>query len=417
MKETSALIEASFSEHWGRLLGLLVARFRRLDLAEDGLADAFAAAAARWPVDGPPDNPAAWLLTTAQRRILDRMRSEAVAARKEPLLVVDAEVRAVARRPFEDPEQASGAELPDERLRLIFLCAHPALSTEAAAALTLRLVLGVSTAELARLFLTRVAAMSARLTRARRALAAASAELAVPDTDELPERLAAVIAVCYLTFTAGYAPVFGPAPTRIALAGEAIRLTRLLRELLPCPEVDALLALMLLQHARRDARTDGTGRMVLLPDQDRTRWRSDEIGEGLGLIAGLAEAETSGLLGELLLQARIAAEHGRARSAAATRWDRIAAHYDELERLTGSAVVRLNRAVAVAEFDGPAAALDLLEGLDARLPDSHRLAGVRARLLARLGRLDEARDGYRLALSRCSNDAESAELRRQLAEL
>ena len=415
------MLEATFGAHWGRLIALLVARYRRLDLAEDGLADAFAAAAAHWPADGPPANPAAWLLTTARRNIIDRLRSEDVAARKEPLLLVDAETRAVAQRCLDDPESGPrldpGGSVPDERLQLIFICTHPRLSPESAAALTLRLVLGVPTRDLARLFLVSDRAMSARLTRAKRLLVDAGVRFAVPTAAELPERLATLTAVIYLAFTAGYAPVSGSDVTRSALAGEALRLLRLLRELMPGPELDALLALMLLQHARRDARTDGRGRLVLLPDQDRTRWHADELRAGLALVERLEGAEVSGLRGEYLLQARIAAEHARATTAAQTRWDRIATHYAELEELTGSPVVRLNRAVAVSQSDGAAAGLSLLEGLDQELSGNHRLAGVRARLLAELGRTAEARAAYERALGWCRNAPEAAELRRQLEAL
>ena len=415
------MLEATFREYWGRLLALLAARFRRLDLAEDGLADAFTAAAAHWPANGTPANPPAWLLTTARRHIIDRLRSETVAVRKEPLLLVDAEARAAAQRCLDDPDADlridPGGSVPDERLRLIFVCTDPRLSTESAAALTLRLVLGVSTRDLARLFLVSDAAMSARLTRAKRLLTEAGAPFAVPTAAELPERLAALTAVVYLAFTAGYAPASGPDVTRTELAGEAVRLLRVLRELLPGPELDALLALMLLQHARRDARTDDRGRLVLLPDQDRTRWRADEIRAGLALVDRLDGAEVSGLLGDYLLQARIAAEHARATTAAQTRWDRIATHYAELEMLTGSPVVRLNRAVAVSQADGAEAGLAMLEGLDEELTRNHRLAGVRARLLAELGRTAEARAAYERALGWCRNAPESAELRRQLDAL
>lgn len=402
-------LEDAFTEHWGRLLALLVGRYRRLDLAEEALAEAFAVAAERWPTDGEPDNPPAWLLTAARRRVLDRLRAEAVAFRKEPLLVVDAELRQEVTTVMADP----GGTLSDERLRLIFLCAHPALAPEAAGALTLRLVLGVSTADIARLFLVTESTMAARLTRARRKLTVSGVRFAVPEGAALEPRLATVLSVIYLAFTAGYAPGSGTDLLRVELAGEAIRLTRVLRMLLPRPELDALLALMVLQHSRRDARTDGAGRLVLLPDQDRARWNADDIAEGLALLARLDAAPQT----EYLLQARIAAEHASARSAAETRWGLIAARYAELEALTGSPVVRLNRAVAVAEAFGPEQGLRLLEGLDERLPRNHRMPAVRARFLSDLGRYAEARGSYVLALQRCGNDAEATHLRGQLAEL
>ena len=263
-------LDAALRDEWGRLLALLVARYRRLDLAEDGLADAFEAAARTWPADGVPDNPGAWLLVAARRRITDRLRAEAVANRKLPLLAVEADLTEEAQRTMADPGERGG--VADERLRLVLLCAHPALPPEAAAALTLRLVLGVSTEDLARLFLVRTSTMAARLTRARKRLAGES--FAVPVGAELADRVRVVSDVAYLAFTAGYAPGSGSDVLRADVAGEAIRLVRVLRELLPEPEaeVDALLALMLLQHSRRDARVVD-GRLVLLPDQDRSRWR------------------------------------------------------------------------------------------------------------------------------------------------
>lgn len=412
------VLGGAFREHWGRLLALLATQFRRLDLAEDALADAYAAASERWPLDGVPANPPAWLLTAARRGIVDRLRHESVLVRKAPLLVVDHETRLAAERAIDLSDlPAEDGTVVDERLRLIFLCTHPSLSVESAAALTLRLVLGVSTTDLARLFLVKDATMSARLTRARHTLAAVGAPFRLPAADELPERTAAVLSVIHLAFTAAYAPVSGSAVSRPDLAGDAIGLTRLLRDRLPGPEIDALLALMVLQHSRRDARADPAGRLILLPDQDRGRWRRDEIAEGLALLAGLRDAELSGLLGEYLLQARIAAEHARAETADRTRWDLIAAHYAELERITDSPLVRLNRAVAVAEAEGPQAGLPLLDGLAERLPGNHRVPGIRARLLAALGRSGEARTAYDEALARCRHEPTVAELRRQRAAL
>jgi RNA polymerase sigma factor (sigma-70 family) len=401
-------LEDVWRDEWGRLLALLVAQFRRLDLAEDGLGDAFAAAAETWGRDGTPDNPAAWLLTSARRRIYDRLRAEAIARRKLPLLHVEAALTEEARTVMAD----AGERVVDERLRLVLLCAHPSLAPEHAAALTLRLVLGVSTADIARLFLVSTPTMAARLTRARKALAGERFE--VPSGAELEERVATVAEVGYLAFTAGYAPGSGPDLLRADLAGEAIRLVRVLRSVLPsgfagAADLDALLALMLLQHSRRQARVHD-GRLVLLPDQDRSLWRHDEIAEALGLLTPRLEAAAT----PYLLQALIAAEHSVAPTAADTDWPRIAGWYAELEALTGSPVVRLNRAVAVAEADGPQAGLRLLVGLD--LP-GHRLPAARAELLARAGRTDEARASYGAALDRCGNDAERAHLEARLSRL
>ncbi|MDP3894844.1 RNA polymerase sigma factor, partial [Nocardioides sp.] len=294
-------------------------------MAEDALGDAFEAAARTWPTDGVPDNPSAWLLTTARRRVIDRLRSEATLVRRVPLLQVDAELAERAEQVMADP----GDELVDERLRLVLLCAHPRLSREAAAALTLRLVLGVSTGDIARLFLQSTPTMAARITRARKKLA--GERFAVPGPTELADRVAGILDVAYLAFTAGYAPGSGPDVLRAELAGEAIRLARVLRSVLPTRdgELDALLALMLLQHSRRDARVDGE-RLVLLPDQDRTRWRHDEISEALDLLTPL----TQGPAAPYLLQALIAAEHALAPSAEHTAWARIVQRYDELLALS-----------------------------------------------------------------------------------
>ena len=390
---------ALWREEWGRLLALLVAQYQRLDLAEDGLADAFEAAARTWARDGVPDNPAAWLLTAARRRIIDRLRAETTAARKRPVLAVETSLQEEAQRVMAD----AGEEVRDERLRLVLLCAHPTLAPESAAALTLRLVLGITTADIARLFLVSTPTMAARLTRARKRLAGQRFD--VPSGPELADRIGLAADIAYLAFTAAYAPASGHEVHRSELADEAIRLARVIREVAPPhTELDSLLALMLLQHSRRDARVDSDAALVLLADQDRSRWHRNEINEAIGLLTPLTAAPPA----PYLLQALIAAEHAIAASSADTAWARIARHYGELEELTGSPVVRLNRAVAVAEAEGPQAGLGLLEGLD--LP-GHRLPGVRAELLLRAGRYDEARDAFDLALSRCDNEAERRHLR------
>jgi RNA polymerase sigma-70 factor (ECF subfamily) len=403
-----AALEDVWRDEWGRLLALLVARYRRLDLAEDGLGDAFEAAARTWPTAGTPANPAGWLLTAARNRILDRLRAEAVAARRQPLLVVEAELTEEAQRVMAD----AGDVQYDERLRLVLLCAHPALASESAAALSLRLVMGVSTDDIARLFLVPTPTMAARLTRARKRLARERFEL--PEGAELDQRLVLAMDVAYLAFTAGYAPGSGADVLRPAQAAEAIRLVRTLREVAPAGklsngELDALLALMLLQHSRRDARVDEDGALVLLPDQNRSLWHGDEVGEALDLLTPWAHARGT----PYLLQALIAAEHSIAPSADLTDWARIATHYRELDELTGSPVVRLNRAVAVAEADGPLAGLALLDGLT--LP-GHRLPAVRGQLLLRLERYDEAQVELARAIEACGNEAERSSLRRLLEE-
>ena len=301
---------------------------------------------------------------------MDRLRAEAVVARKLPLLEVEASLQQEAQRFLAD----AGEPVTDERLRLVLLCAHPSLAPASAAALTLRLVLGVSTEDVARLFLVSTPTMAARLTRARRRLAGRAFEVPA----DLGPRLALAAQVAYLAFTAGYAPGSGPDVVR------------------------ALLALMLLQHSRRDARV-ADGRLVLLPDQDRRRWHAEEIAEALALLRRWLDAPPS----PYLLQALIAAEHAVAPSSAETAWHRIVLRYEELEELTGSPVVRLNRAVAVAEDTGPEAGLEVLEGLT--LP-GHRLAATRAELLARAGRTQEAATAYDEAIGRCANGAERAHL-------
>ena len=409
-----ASLEAVYRQHWGRLLALLVGQYRRLDLAEDALSDAFEAATRHWPAGGVPANPPAWLLTAARRRAVDRLRAEAVAVRKEPLLVVDAEHAAVAARVMVD----GGDVVEDDLLRLVLLCAHPILAPESASALSLRLVVGVSTRDLARLFLVPEPTMAARLTRARKRLAAEGADFGIPSPADLPDRLAVVGQVAYLAFTAGYAPGSGPDLLRADLAGEAVRLAGVVHDLLPDqPLPTALLALMLLQHSRRDARIGADGRLVLLPDQDRTRWRADEIATALRLLASLVEADLQSEARSYLLQALIAAEHATATRAEDTDWPRIAALYAELDTHTGSPVVRLNRAVAVAEASGPEAGLSLLEDLDAALPDGHRLPAVWAELLRRAGRSGEATREFDVAISRCANDVERAHLERRRADL
>jgi RNA polymerase sigma-70 factor (ECF subfamily) len=397
-------LAAAWRDHWGRLTALLVAQYRRLDLAEDGLADAFEAAARTWPRDGVPQNPPAWLLTSARRRILDRLRAEAVAARRLPVLAVEAELQEEVQRVMAD----SGEPVRDERLRLVLLCAHPSLSREAAAALTLRMVMGVSTGDIARLFLVPVPTMAARLTRARKSLAGERFE--VPTGAELKERVGRAADVAYLAFTAGYTPPSGAELVRTDLATEAIRLARLLRELLPGrADLDGLLGLMLLQHSRRDARLR-EGRLVLLPDQDRSRWHAGEITEALGVLT----PHVTGPATPYLLQALIAAEHAIAPHPDATDWPRIVERYDELVALEDTPVVRLNRAVALAEADGPLAGLRALEGLD--LP-GHRLPGVRGELLSRVGRTEEARADLARAVALCDNDPERAHLESRLAAL
>lgn len=406
----SPALELAWREHWGRLVALLLAQYRRPDLAEDAVAEAFAAAARRWPDDGVPAQPAAWLLTAARNRVVDRLRAEAVHRRKEPLMLVDARERDLSTAV--DP----GGHIPDERLRLVFTCCHPALAPEARVALTLRFVVGLDVPDIAALLLVQEATMAARLTRAKKRLATAGIPFVTPSPERLDERLDVVATVVYLIFTAGYQPGPRDRGLRVDLGDEAIRLARLLDHLLPGrPVVRALLALMLLQHSRRDARADAEGALVLLPDQDRALWHRADIVEGVALLKGLAPG--TGQAEEYRLQALVAAEHATAPTAADTRWSEVADLYARLEELTGSPVVRLARAVAVSESSGPVAGLALLEGLDADLPHHHRLPAVRAELLLRAGRHHEAAVAFGHALDLVRSDAERRHLEARLASL
>lgn len=409
---TAETVATVWRDEWGRLLALLVRQFRRLDLAEDSLAEAFVRASGRWPADGVPSNPPAWLLATARRVALDRIKHEGVVARKLPLLAVDIDVPDTDRSV---PEAGESTELDDERLRLLFLCCHPALAPASQAALSLRLVLGIETREIARLFLVPDTTMAARITRAKRKIATSAIPFGLPEATQWPARVEGIVRTVYLAFTAAYTPARGEELLRTELAGETIRLGVVLDAVVPRdPAVISLLALMLLQHSRRDARV-AEGRLVELAAQDRSAWHHDEITRALGLLADVPES--SGYAEELRLQALIASRHAVATTAAATDWPAIADLYARLERITGSPVVRLNRSVAVAEADGPDAGLALLAGLEDALPTGHRLASVRAELQRRTGNLAAAADSYRTAISRCENAVELEHLTRQLAAL
>ncbi len=357
----------------------------------------------RWPRDGVPPNPGGWIVRTARNSAIDRLRRERRYAEKLR------ELEALGGG--EESDEAMDT-IPDDRLRLFFTCCHPALAPEARVALTLRTLGGLSTPEVARAFLTGETAMQQRLVRAKRKIKTAGIRYEVPEDDQLPERLRSVLASLYLIFNEGYLATSADLLVRRELCDEAIRLGRVLGALMPDePEVRGLLALMILSHSRRDARVDEHGDMVLLDDQDRSLWRRDELEEGLAL------ASQAGEHGEYGLQAAIAAEHARARRADATDWPRIALLYERLAALSRSAVVELNRAVAVAMADGPESGLRLLDELDARgeLADYHLLHSARAGLLARLGRDAEAATAYAHALELATNPVERRFLERQLA--
>lgn len=402
-------VESVFREEHGRLLAALVRRFGDLDLAEEVTSEAIEAALRHWPVDGVPQRPGAWLLTTARRRAVNRLRRDRAYAARLAILQVDAD-RAAAVPP---PERV-GVDLPDERLQLFFACAHPALSAEDRAALTLRCLAGLSTPEVARAFLVPPATMAQRIVRAKRRIREVRVPFRVPDADELPHRLPGVLQVLYSIFTEGYSASSGPDLQRPDLAEEAIRLVRILRRLLPADrEVTGLLALMLLVHARRDARTGPGGEVVLLDEQDRGRWDRTMIEEGLALAT---VALTGGPPGPYGVQAAIAALHDEAADLTTTDWPQIAALYDVLLTLSPSPVVALNQAVAVAMRDGPQAGLDLLDGLagQPRLRGYHPYHVARGDLLRQLGRRPEAAVAYRLALDLAATEPERAHLRRRL---
>jgi RNA polymerase sigma-70 factor (ECF subfamily) len=386
------------------VLACLIGYFGDFDLAEEATADAFAVAAQRWPGAGMPDNPGAWLVTTARHRAIDRLRRDRVLAAKLPLLAEP--------EPGEPGEDAmDGPPIPDERLELVFMCCHPALAIEAQVALTLRAVAGLTTEEIARAFLVPAETMKRRLTRAKSKIKVAGIPFGVPVASQLPERLAAVLAVVYLIFNEGYS---GPGQPAESLASEAIQLGRVLAALLPAdPEVLGLLALMLLHDARREARFDGQD-LVLLPDQDQSRWDWRQITEARDLLdralldPALQQAPTA--RGPYALQAAIASLQAET----PLDWPQIAALYGELADRTGSDVVRLNRAVAIAEAGDPAAALAIVEGLD--LPGYQYWHSTRAELLRRLGRTAEARAAYHEALALARTVPERRFLERRIAE-
>lgn len=401
---TRRTIDAVWRIESTRLIAGLTRLVGDMTVAEDLAQDAFVAALEQWPRAGIPEQPGAWLMTTAKRRAIDHHRRRATLSRKQELMVRDVELE----QQLAQPDLAAQIDrVPDDVLRLVFMTCHPVLPREARVALTLRLVGGLSTAEIARAFLVSEATVAQRIVRAKRTLVEAQVRFETPVVDELRTRLAAVLEVVYLIFNEGYAPTDGDAWVRPSLCADAVRLGRILAALLPDePEVHGLLALMELQASRFGARQGPDGELLLLAEQDRARWDRLLIARGL---AALSRAQRlSGTLGPYTLQAAIAACHSRAASVEATDWPRIVALYDGLVALTGSPVVELNRAVAVAMAFGPQAGLELLDDLvdEPALRAYHLLPAVRADLLLRLGRPAEARAAFLLAADLCGSDRE-----------
>ena len=399
---TDLEIERIFREEHGRVVASLIRRFGDIDVAEDAAAEALLVAVERWPADAVPPNPGGWLTTTAVRKGIDKIRRESHrdAKYQQALMIAD-----------DTPHAPTGA-VEDDRLRLIFTCCHPALAPEARVALTLRLLGGLTVPEIASAFLVSETTMGQRITRAKKKIAAANIPYRVPAAEDLPARLTGVLAVLYLVFNEAYAATQGEL-LRAEMGDEAIRLARLVDRLLPEDEdVRALLALMLLQHARRAARTDGAGDLVLLEDQDRSRWDHVMIDEGLSLLSEAARRP-----GAYRLQAEIAACHARAPRPEDTDWPEIATLYGRLATLQPSPVVELNRAAAVAMADGPETGLRMLAPLQTDLDRYHLFHSARADLLRRAGRTDDAADAYRRALDLTTNDAERRFLERRLTAL
>jgi RNA polymerase sigma-70 factor (ECF subfamily) len=405
-----AVISAVYRSDWGRILATVIRLAGDFNIAEEATQEAFEAALGRWRNDGVPEHPRAWLVQTARNMAIDRIRRKKVLAGKLETFAADFEPGAA--------EPSASMEIPDDRLRLIFTCCHPALALEAQVALTLRTLVGLETDEIARAFVVPVATMAQRLVRAKRKIGDAGIPYVVPETSEMPERLHAVLTVVYLVFTEGYAATRGASMLRTDLSAEAIRLARVVRALTgsePPKEVTGLLALMLLHDARRDARVDAAGDVVVLDEQDRRRWNHAQIAEALPLVDEAMRGEP----GPFALQAAIAAAHGRAKRKEDTDWSEIVRLYDRLERIQPSSIVALNRAVAVAMVDGPAAGLAIVDALakDGSLDGYHLYHAARADFSRRLGAFADAEASYERALELVGNESERRFLTRRLDDV
>ena len=407
--DAAAAVEAVYRTEWGRILATLIGLLGDFDLAEESAQEAFAAALHQWPLAGVPELPRAWIVSTARHKAIDRIRRQ---SRFEEKL----QTYALELMPEDQEPDYEKSEIPDDRLRLIFTCCHPALAPEAQVALTLRTLCGLETDEIARAFLVPPATMAQRLVRAKRKIRDAAIPYVVPETSDMAERLSAVLTVIYLVFNEGYLATSGEPLMRTDLCAEAIRLARLLRSLLeprPPRETTALLALMLLHDARREARLDAAGDLVVLEEQDRSRWDRRQIAEALPLV----EEALRGGPGAFALQAAIAALHCQAERPEGTDWPQIAGLYGLLERLQPSPVVSLNRAVAVAMAEGPRSGLAILDQLTGALENYHLLHAARADFLRRAGSPEEAVQSYRRALALVTNHRERRYLERRLEEV
>ena len=404
------VVAKAFRDEWGQVVATLIRVTGNWDLAEECAQDAFAKALERWPHDGVPDRPGAWLTRTARNRAIDRLRREAVGAAKMQ------EVAAMTYDPAAgDPGAEDNDPFPDDRLQLMFTCCHPALALEARVALTLRTLAGLSTAEIAHAFLVTEQTMAKRLGRAKQKIKNAAIPYRVPPAHLLPERTPAVLAVIYLLFNEGYAASAGSDLVRRNLSAEAIRLARVLAHLMPDePEALGLLALMLLHDARSAGRLDDDGVLIPLEEQDRTTWDPDKIAEGVAVLDHVLRRRQPG---PYQIQAAIAACHATARTAADTDWAQIAGLYERLSLIAATPIVTLNRAVAIGMSEGPEAGLLLVDELTDVLAGYHLLAATRADLLRRAGRLEEAAAAYREALTQASTDAERAFLTRRIQEI